>query len=84
MIKEVGSLILRVVVFKETESVSGAKWHGKAATTIVVSMLALHLIWGNIPEAVSFTLIIASTLFLLFSGVLYTVEAFKMLKTNEV
>lgn len=83
IIKELGSLILRVVVFKETESVSGAKWHGKAATTIVICVLALHLIWGDIPSAVSLALIGASTLFLLYSGTLYTIEAFKMLKANE-
>lgn len=86
-IKEVGSLILRVVVFKETELVEGAKWHGKASTTIVVSVIGLHLLWGGIwgsmPAAISMTLIVISTLFMLYSGTLYTLEAFKMLKTNE-
>ena len=88
IIKEVGSLVLRVVVFKETELVDGAKWHGKAATTLVISVVALHLIWPlvasvDMPMAVSTALIVITTLFLLYSGTLYTVEAFRMLKTHE-
>lgn len=83
VIKEVGSLILRVVVFKETELVDGAKWHGKAATTIVVCVVVIHLIWEEITPVGSGVLIGVATLFLLYSGVLYTVEAFRMLKTHE-
>lgn len=83
LIKEVGSLILRMIVYKETELVDGAKWHGKVSTTIVVSVVALHLIWGTIPSVVSLVIIAFSTLFMLYSGALYTIEAFKMLKTHE-
>ena len=83
LVKELGSLILRVVVFKETELVSGAKWHGKASTTIVIIVLALHLIWGSIPPLASTVIVGLSTLFMLYSGVLYTMEAIKMLKLQE-
>ena len=82
-VKEVGSLALRVIVYKETELVDGAKWHGKAATTLVISVVALHLIWHTIPAFVSNILIFVTTGFLLYSGILYTIEAFKMLKTHE-
>ena len=83
VIKELGSLALRVFVYKKTELVNGARWHGKAATTIVVCVLALHLIWWDIPSALSLSLVCVSTLFLLYSGVLYTIESFKMLRTYE-
>ncbi len=86
LVKEISSLILRVIVYKETDLVDGAKWHGKASTTIVILVVALHLIWGifgDIPSAVSLSVIAFSTLFMLYSGVLYTIEAFKMLKTHE-
>lgn len=83
IIKELGSLALRVVVYKETDLVDGAKWHGKAATTLVISVVVLHLIWPTIPMAVSTTLVVITTAFLLYSGILYTIEAFKMLKTHE-
>lgn len=83
LIKEVASLALRVIVYKETELVDGAKWHGKASTAILLSVVALHLVWGTIPAEVSFAIVAFSTLFMLYSGILYTIEAFKMLKTHE-
>ena len=85
-VKEIGSLILRVVVFKETELVEGAKWHGKVATTLVVSAVGLHLLWGafgEMPVELSVALTVIVTVFMLYSGVLYTIESFQMLKTNE-
>ena len=83
LIKEVGSLILRMIVYKETELVDGAKWHGKVSTSIVILIVVIHLIWGGIPAVVSIAIVGISTLFMLYSGVLYTIEAFKMLKTHE-
>ena len=83
LIKEVGSLILRMIVYKETELVDGAKWHGKVSTSIVILIVVIHLLWGKIPAVVSIAIIGISTLFMLYSGVLYTIEAFKMLKTHE-
>lgn len=83
LIKEVGSLILRMIVYKETELVDGAKWHGKVSTSIVILIVVIHLLWGGIPAVVSIAIIGISTLFMLYSGVLYTIEAFKMLKTHE-
>ena len=85
-VKEIGSLILRVVVFKETELVEGAKWHGKVATTLVVSAVGLHLLWGafgEMPVELSVAITVIVTVFMLYSGVLYTIESFQMLKTNE-
>lgn len=85
-VKEIGSLILRVVVFKETELVEGARWHGKVSTTLVVTVMGLHLllgVWGGMPAELSIALTVIVTVFMLYSGILYTIESFKMLKTNE-
>lgn len=83
VIKEIGSLILRVVVYKKSEIVDGAKWHGKLATTLVISMIAAHLIWYDMDPVVSYAIIASCTVVILFSAALYTIDSIRMLKTNE-
>ena len=83
VIKELSSLVLRFIVFKETEVVDGAKWHGKLATVLVVSTVGVHLIWYDMGEVISTAIIAVCTLFMLFSWVLYTVDGLKLLKKNE-
>ena len=79
-VKEVGSLALRTYVYKKTELVWGARWHGKVSTTIIIALLVLHLVWIDIPSTLSLALVSASTVFMIYSGILYTLEAFEMLK----
>lgn len=83
IVKELGSLALRFVVYKKTEVVRGAHWHGKAATCLVVATILSHIIWGDMDPVVSFCIIGVCTLFLLFSGVLYTIEAFQIMKDEK-
>ena len=83
LVKEVGSLLLRMYVYKKTELVEGAKWHGKVSTGIVIFIVVFHLGWNDIPSAISLAIIIFSTAFMVFSGTLYTIEAFKMLKYGK-
>ena len=83
LVKEVGSLLLRVYLYKKTEIVEGAKWHGKASTGVVICVVLLHLAWVGIPANISLAVIIFSTAFMLFSGTLYTIEAFKLLKYGK-
>ena len=83
LVKEVGSLWLRVYLYKKTEIVEGAKWHGKASTGIVIGIVLLHLAWVSIPAGLSIATIVFSTAFMIFSGTLYTVEAFKLLKYGK-
>ncbi len=83
LIKELGSLLLRLVVYKETEVVEGAHWHGKACTCLVIAMVASHLLWPDMASVISLSIIVICTAFMLFSGTLYTIEAFKIMKNNE-
>ena len=83
LFKEVFSLILRFVLYKETEIVEGAKWHGKLATCLVIAMIASHLIWHSMAAVVSNVIILVCTGFVLFSFVLYTVEAIRLLKQGK-
>ena len=83
LVKELSSLALRFYVYKQTEIVEGAKWHGKASTGVVILIVTLHLAWANIPSAVSTGAIIFSTAFMLFSATLYTIETLNCLKNGK-
>jgi cardiolipin synthase len=83
LVKELGSLLLRFYVYKKTEIVEGAKWHGKASTGVVIAITMLHLVWPSINSVVSLVSILFSTAFMLYSGTLYTVEAIGFLKYGK-
>lgn len=83
VIKELSALLMRFAIYKESEVVDGAKWHGKLATVIVVSTVASHLIWYDMTQMTSTVIICVCTAFILFSGILYTIDNVRMLKKNE-
>ena len=83
VVKELSALLMRFAIYKESEVVDGAKWHGKLATVIVVSTVASHLIWYDMTKITSTVIICVCTAFILFSGILYTIDNVRMLKKNE-
>ncbi|MBQ8321547.1 MAG: CDP-alcohol phosphatidyltransferase family protein [Clostridia bacterium] len=82
IIKELTSFILRLVLFKKTDIVVGAVWHGKLNTVVLHSVILLHVLWIYIPEAVSAGCIAASVAIMLTSFVLYTIDGAKLLINN--
>ena len=83
VIKEVGSLLLRMALFKKNGIVEGAHWHGKVSTGIVVTVIVLHLLFPTMPASVSEALIIFSSMFMVYSGFLYTIEGIDLLKFGK-
>ena len=83
VVKELSALLMRFAIYKESEVVDGAKWHGKLATVVVVSTVASHLIWYDMTQAASAVIICICTAFIIFSGILYTIDNVRMLKNNE-
>lgn len=83
VVKELFSLTLKVIIFKKTDKVDGAEWHGKLATCTVIAMIALHLIFDGMSPTLSICIICACTAFILLSATLYTIENIKVLKRNE-
>jgi cardiolipin synthase len=75
-IKESFMAISGYVVVKKCGIVLGANWHGKAATTVVASVMLLHLFWYDINPTVSAVLILASAAMILLSLILYAVRNF--------
>ncbi len=83
LVKEIGSFLLRLVVYKKTEIVEGAHWHGKMSTGIVILVVVLHLAFGEMPVPISNGIILFSTIFMIYSGFLYTLEGIDLLKHGK-
>lgn len=79
VVKEVTAGILGLLLICKTGTVDGAVWHGKATTVSLYCMMAIHLLWFNIPCAISGILIGACTAMALLSGFMYTIENIKKL-----
>jgi len=74
VVKEIASFVLRLILFKKTEFVGGAHWHGKLNTSLLVVMMVLHMIWIDIPAELSTVTIIVCTATMIMSCVLYSIE----------
>lgn len=78
-VKETVLLLARLWLFRKTEKIYGAVWHGKVNTTILYIMIYTHIIWYNIDatestELISTVLIYISAGFMMFSFIAYFVE----------
>lgn len=83
VVKEVGSLLLRWVLFNKTGIVEGAHWHGKLSTGVVILIIVLHLIYPTMHASISSGLIIFSSLLMVYSGLLYTIEGLDLMKYGK-
>ena len=79
VIKEISSFVLRFILFKQTEQVGGARWHGKMNTSLLVVMMVLHVLWIDIPMEVSTIAILICTAAMILSCVLYSIEVIRAL-----
>ena len=80
-VKEVGSLVLRLIVYKKTERVDSAAWHGKVTTVLIYLILLLHILWPflKLPGEVSDISILATAAMMILSCVLYSLSGAKTL-----
>ena len=83
IIEEIFMGISGLLVIRKTGCIEGADWHGKAATCLTFSMVAIHIFWYEITPAVSFLLIAACTLMIAVSFALYGVRNVKLLKNKK-
>lgn len=77
IIKEISSGVLRAIILHKANEVEGAVWHGKANTVILYTVMFIHIVWYNIPAAVSTICILISTAMMLLSFVLYSIYCIK-------
>lgn len=64
----------QVAVINRTELVLGADWHGKVTTILLYGVMILHLLWMDLPEKLSWCLVLLCISMLLLSGVLYGIR----------
>ena len=82
VVKEVFTGITALITIKRTNTVKGAVWHGKLTTVALYSMMAIHLLWYNIPRAVSLILVGICIGIMLMSFILYAIQNIKAIKNK--
>lgn len=82
VVKEVFTGITALITIKRTNTVKGAVWHGKLTTVALYSMMAIHLLWYNIPRAVSLILVGICIGIMLMSFILYAIQNIKVIKNK--
>ena len=83
IIKEATVFILRFIMFRKTEEVKSAEWHGKLTTVVLYLIMALHIIWPTIPQTVSTICILIASGLMLLSFTLYTVSTVLILVSRS-
>ncbi len=74
VVKEIFLSIMGIFVVKKTKVVKSANWHGKVTTFLLYFTIILHIVWGDISEAVSNMTIGACLAFMALSFVLYVMR----------
>ncbi len=80
VIKEVFSGIVVLVAINKTGEVTSSVWHGKLTTVLLYGVMALHIIWPEIPQALSYVLVFACTGVMIMSAILYAIQMFGRIK----
>ena len=81
VVKEVGSFVLRLIVYKKTEKVESADWHGKATTVLIYLIMLLHILWPflKLPDEISTISILVTAGMMVFSCVLSSISGARIL-----
>ncbi|MBQ8202819.1 MAG: CDP-alcohol phosphatidyltransferase family protein [Clostridia bacterium] len=83
VVKEVCTGITALISIKRTSTVKGAVWHGKLTTVSLYAMMAIHLIWYNIPHTISLILVGTCIGIMLMSFIMYSVQNIKAIKKGS-
>ena len=78
-VKESLGAVLCLLAIKRSGQVQSSHWHGKLNTVFLYIVLALHLVWLDIPRFFSFLVVCISCLMMLFSFALYTMANISVL-----
>jgi cardiolipin synthase len=86
LIKEIGSFILRFIVYKKTEKVESASWHGKMTTVLIYLTMLLHILWPffKLPGEVSTISIMITAGMMIISCILYSIGGAKILIDHKL
>ncbi len=82
IVKEIYMSVSGILIIQRTGIVCSADWHGKAATCFLYGMMVLHMFWHEITPTISTAFIIACSLMIGVSFVLYGIRNVKLLKNS--
>lgn len=82
VVKEVLTGITALVSIKRTNTVKGAVWHGKLTTVALYTMMAIHLLWYNIPHTISLIMVGVCIGIMLMSFIMYGIQNIKAIRTG--
>ena len=83
VVKEVFTGITALVSIKKTNTVKGAVWHGKLTTVSLYAMMAIHIIWFNIPRTLSLILVGICIGIMLMSFIMYAIQNFTAIRRGS-
>lgn len=82
VVKEVIMAVGGLITIRHTGVVSGADWHGKAATALLYFTMFLHVVMQDMPSVLSNVLIVLCVLLMLLSLALYTRRSILAIKNS--
>lgn len=81
--KELFVGITSLFACKKADTVLGADWHGKLATSVVYPLMIIHLFVPGISEPASTTLCIVCAAVVILSGILYGLRNFNEIRAGR-
>lgn len=84
IIKEVFTGISSLITIKKTNSVMGAAWHGKLTIVSLYFMMAVHLVWYDVPFPVSLLLVGICIGIMIMSFILYFIRNIKAVRNHSI
>lgn len=79
-VKELIMGITGVLSVKYTGEVYGANWHGKVTTVVLYFVMVIHMLWAEMPMAVSYILSLICAMVMMISLYLYASYNVKQIK----
>ena len=70
-VKELILSVVGIMAIKRTQKVKCANWHGKITTFLLYFNIICHILWVDIPKAVSYSLVGVCIFFILLSFGMY-------------
>lgn len=80
IVREVFVGVTSLLAIRRSGHIEGAEMHGKVATVLLYAMALSHLLFPNMPEALSNALIAVTTVSMAISFVLYAIKNLRILR----
>ncbi len=83
ILKEAIMFLAGYIVFKSTDSVNSAKWHGKLSTVVLYAVMFVLLLFTDIPELYANILILVCAAVMAMSLWMYLDFYYKLVKSSK-